>query len=174
MARRMIKYNSLASYYLNEGNIERSIKKNIMKEKGIIYGAQSIKKQIPLFARRTEDYDVFVKNPRRVANKVEKEVESFSPGDNFFVKKGVNPGTWKLKHKGADMKKETQDDISVADFTLMPRPAPKFKVFQGIRYRVISQEIAAKKKILRDKQFAFRHKKDREDLNRLNLGRRFL
>lgn len=174
MARRLIRTNSLANYYLNEGNIERAIKKNVKKEKGIIYGAQSIKKQLPLFARRTEDYDIFVKNPRRVANKVEREVEGFSKGDDFFVKKGINKGTWKLKHKGADMKRETRDDISVADFTLMPRPQPKFKVFQGVRYRIISQEIAAKKKILRDKQFAFRHKKDREDLNRLNLGRRFL
>lgn len=174
MARRIIRTNSLANYYLNEGNIERAIKNRVKKEKGIIYGAQSIKKQLPLFARRTEDYDIFVNKPRRVANKVEREVEGFAPGDDFFVKKGVNPGTWKLKHKGADMKKETQDDISVADFTKMPKPQPKFKVFGGIRYRVIREELAAKKKILRDKQFAFRHKKDREDLNRLNLGRRFL
>lgn len=174
MARRVIRYPAIAQYYLNEGNIERTIKDVVRKEKGIIYGAQSIKKQIPLFSRRTEDYDIFVNNPKKVAYSTEKKVESLYPGDQFFVKPAMHPGTYKLKNKGADGKPNTEDDISVADFTKMPRPRPKFKVFNGVRYRSIAQEIAAKKKILRDKEFAFRHKKDREDLNRLNLGRRFL
>lgn len=160
----------LVPLFLNRGNINREIEAEIRRRKGIIYGARSIQKQIGgIYARGTEDYDVFVNNPRQAAVATERKIERFTPKDEFFVKKGINPGTWKLKHKGADGLAETQDDIGIADFTFTPRPSPRFNVIDGLRYRKLREEAQAKKMSLADKRFAFRHKKDREDLERINL-----
>lgn len=174
MARRMFRLSSFAEYQLNKGNVERAIKKQAKEEKAIIYGARAIQKQAPLFSRSTDDYDLFVKNSKKSAIKIERKVEKFTTRNDFYVKKGINPGTYKLKHVGYDGKKGTNDDIGIADYTNNPKPLPPFKIINGIRYRTIREEARIKKRILKDPMFKFRHKKDREDLARINLVKNFL
>lgn len=168
MGRRM----RLIPLFLNQGNIEREILKQTKEEKGIIYGARSINKQIGIFGRSTYDYDIFSSNPRKSAVKIEKKIERYTPEDDFYVKKGVNPGTWKVKHKGADGVKGNEDDIGIVDFTETPKPTPSFNIINGVRYRKLSLERQAKLKAIRDPKFAFRKKKDTEDLNRINFLRK--
>lgn len=157
-------------YFLTQPAIEREVKEQIRKDEGIIYGGQSIKKQIGIFSRPTQDYDVFVSNPKRSAYETERRVEKFTPEDDFYVKKGVNKTTYKVKYKGDDGKANTPDDESVVDFTRTPSPKPKTVMFDGLMYRSVNEELKAKQKILRDPTFGYRHQKDREDIERINLG----
>lgn len=137
------------------------------KNKDIIFGAQSIKKQIGLLARPTRDIDAFTKKPKESARDVEKHSDKITRGDNFYVKKGRNPGTWKVKGIGKDRIKGSDDDFTLIDYTKMPRPIPKSRRINGIRYRLLEIELKKKNKILKDKRFRFRREKDLEDRNRI-------
>jgi len=89
--------------------------------------------------------------------------------------KGKNKGTYKVKSFGNDMQKGTRDDVGIVDYTEMPKKKPRYIISKGIKYRHLNEEIAAKKKALADKNFAFRHVKDRRDLilmqSRINSGK---
>jgi hypothetical protein len=159
---------------LTKDKIERQVRDTIRKEDGIVFGAQAITAQIGFFARPTEDYDVFVKEPRRVTRKLEKKLDKIVGHDHFYTKKGLNPGTWKLKNNGPDLIKGTNDDGTTADFTKNPKPLPKTIIRNGIKFRVLEEEERIKKKIIKDPKFKFRKKKDSEDLNRIKFGKGFL
>jgi hypothetical protein len=147
--------------------VDKKILEQVKKKKQIIYGAQSIKKQIGEgLSRSTSDFDIFAHNPKKAATETEREIEKLTPTDTFFVKPAVHKGTFKIKYKGQDMKPNTKDDKEIADYTKTPSPLPPTKTLNGIRYRTLAQEKKAKRMSLRDKQFKFRHEKDREDLNR--------
>lgn len=156
---------------LFQDKIPKVILKKARKKNEIVYGARAIQAQIGIFSRPTEDFDIFTKNPKKAASSTEKKLDLGVGFDYFYTKKGVNPGTWKVKGKGYDMKKGTPDDEGIVDYTEMPSPAPKTKNINGIRYRALSEEVKAKRAVLKDPNFAFRHKKDREDLIRIKFGR---
>lgn len=156
-----------SSFYASEGRIKGAILSRARKNKDIIYGAQSIRKQIGLTGRNTYDYDVFTKYSKRSAFDVEKKFDKITHGDNFFVKKGANATTWKVKWKGLDNKKGTHDDRSIVDYTKTPRPQPDTVSIGGIRYRTIGEELKAKKRIVNNPVFAYRREKDNEDIKRI-------
>lgn len=156
--------------FVNQGNIKNALLNQTKKEGNVIYGAQSIRKQIGIFGRGTFDYDILAKKPKQSANKTEKIFDKITRGDNYYVKPAQHPGTYKVMNKGWDSKKGTEDDVGVVDYTQMPKPIPRTKTINGVRYRVISEERKAKLKALRDKAYAFRHKKDKEDYDRIKLA----
>ena len=90
-------------------------------------------------------------------------------GNYFYHKPAIHKGTWKVKTIGNDLKKDTFDDQDIADFST---PDKKYKTVKidGIRYRVLKEEINAKKRSLADKEMKFRHEKDRGDLNRIKAN----
>lgn len=153
--------------FLNQGNIKGRILHRTRKNKDVIFGAQSIKKQIGLQSRRTVDFDIFTKNSKMSAKQLEKEFDKLTRGDNFYVKKGKNPGTYKIKFIGKDRIRGTEDDSTIVDYTKFPKPKPKAINIDGIRYRTLAEELKAKRKILKDPRFAFRRKKDLNDLKRI-------
>lgn len=140
------------------------------KEKNIVYGAQSIKKQTGLWGRDTFDFDIFSRKPIISARKTERKLDKNVDGDSFFVEKAKHKGTYKVKYVGYDLKKNTKDDISMVDYTGMPYPLPKTKIINGVRYRELSEEERKKIKILKQKSMKFRHQKDRDDLNRIKFS----
>jgi len=152
---------------MNQGNIKNKILKRTRNNKDIIFGAQSIKKQIGLLARRTEDFDIFTKKSRQSASEIEKSLDKLTRGDNFFIKKGKHPRTWKVKFVGRDRKKGTDDDKTVVDYTTTPKPVPKSRIINKIKYRTLKEELKAKLKILKDPRFSFRREKDLEDIRRI-------
>lgn len=156
---------------LFQDKIEESILGRARRNNQIIYGARAIQKQIGIFSRPTVDFDIFSSSPEKDAQQEQAELDKIVGFDYFYSKKGVNPGTWKVKSKGKDGKKGTPDDEGIVDYTKTPSPKPKVKKINGIYYRNISEEIKGKKAALRDPQFAFRHAKDREDLQRIRVGR---
>ena len=147
-------------------NMDKTILGVARKRKQIIYGARSIQAQNNLFARDTKDWDVFDKNPKKVAKIVEKILDKQMKGDYFYTQEAMHKGTWKVKGIGKDQIKGTEDDESIADYSKLEKGTP-FVIKNGVRYRKLREEINAKKKSVADPEFEFRHKKDKDDLNRI-------
>jgi hypothetical protein len=63
------------------------------------------------------------------------------------------------------MRKGTKDDVGIADFSRM-KPVKSSSIGR-VRYVKLSEIKKDKRKSLKDPQFKFRHKKDREDLERM-------
>ena len=153
--------------FVLKSQMEQEIVKQTRKDKGIVYGARSINAQAGIFSRPTQDWDIFTKNPKKSAMKIEKKMDRISGGDNYYSKKGVHKGTWKVKGKGFDKRKGTRDDTGIIDYSKTPSPKPPVVLIRGVRFRTLTQEIKAKRKSIADPNFAFRHAKDKEDLMRM-------
>lgn len=153
--------------FLNQGRIQRQILAKARKDDEIIFGARSIQKQIGGFSRSTEDFDIFTKKPKDSANLMDKKLDKVVGFDFHYVKKGRNPGTWKVKNRGSDFKKGTRDDGTTIDYTKTPKPVPKTVRINGLRYRALSEEIKGKKRAIADPRFKFRKAKDTNDLTRI-------
>lgn len=146
--------------------VSRIILKIAKKRNQMIYGARSIQAQNKLFARNTKDYDIFDRNPKACANLVQKELDKTMGFDYFFIKEAEHKGTWKVKGKGQDLKANTEDDESIADYTKPDKKWHHVKI-KGIRYRVLKEELQRKIATTKDPEFEFRKKKDQDDINRI-------
>jgi len=147
-------------------NMDKTILGIARKRKQVIYGARSIQAQNNLFARNTQDWDVFDKNPKKVAQLVEKMLDKQMKGNYFYSQEALHKGTWKVKGIGMDRIKGTEDDESIADYSKLEKGVPIVTI-NGIRYRALKEEIKAKKRSVADPEFEFRHKKDKDDLKRI-------
>jgi len=150
----------------NQDRVNNAILKLVKKRNQIIYGARSIQAQNNLFARNTKDYDVFDKQPKKSAELLQRELDKVVGFDYYFKKEAEHKGTWKVKGKGIDMKANTPDDESIADFTKPDSKVP-FIVKNGIRYRILREELMKKQATVRDPEFKFRHEKDKDDIRRI-------
>jgi hypothetical protein len=150
--------------------MDKIILKLAKQRKQIIYGARSIEKQAGLFARSTKDYDIFDKNPQKSAKILHKVLDKKAGFDYFYVAPAKHKGTWKVKGSGNDGKKGTEDDESIADysgsFTGLPDNV-KTVTRNGVRYRLLKYELQRKIAVTKDPEYAFRKKKDQDDINRI-------
>ena len=143
------------------------IKSHLRKTKNIVYGARAMNAQLPLHLRRnTDDYDVYAKKPRKAAKKMERHLDKHYGGDYYYVKPALHPGTFKVVDKGLDRKPNTEDDYAIVDYT---KPNRKIKHMEKdkIRYARLSERRKDIRRSLEDKESAYRHQKDRADLERL-------
>lgn len=152
--------------YLNRGKV---IKKQVRSNDSIIFGGQAIKAQIGFFARPTNDYDILSMQPKKSARQLARTLDKKTGQDNFYTKAALHPGTTKVMHVGSDKIRGTNDDIGIADFS---KPRPKFKSnkIEGVNYASLSEIKKDKNASLKSKEFAFRHKKDKDDLNRIKAS----
>lgn len=140
---------------------------NIAKQrKQIIYGARSIQKQASLLARDTKDYDIFDKNPKKSAKLLQKILDKNARFDYYHMKEAEHKGTWKVKGRGNDNTRNTEDDESIADYT-KPDKKIKYVIIDGIRYRILKEELKRKIATTKDPEYEFRKKKDQDDINRI-------
>jgi hypothetical protein len=146
--------------------LDKLILKIAKQRKQIIYGARSIEKQAGLFSRPTKDYDIFDKNPKKSAQLMQKILDKSAGFDQFYMKEAEHKGTWKVKSKGNDGVKNTEDDESIADYT-KPEQKIKFVIKNGVRYRILKEELKKKVSTVQDPEFKFRHEKDRDDIKRI-------
>ncbi len=157
----------------NEHKIKEIILKQARRENSIVFGGRAIKRKLGINARRTQDFDLFTAKPKPSALITESKLDRLFKKNLFYSKKGTNPGTYKVKFVGNDGIARNDDDVGIADYTRTPKPEPKTFLFRGVRYRKLSEELAAKKRIVRSPEFAFRHEKDRADIKRiLRFGRK--
>ena len=147
-------------------NMDKTILGVAKKRKQVVYGARSIQAQNNLFARNTQDWDVFDTNPKKVAQLVEKMLDKQMKGNYFYSEEAMHKGTWKVKGIGNDRIRGTKDDESIADYSKLEKGVP-YVIKNGVRYRKLREEIKAKKRSVADPEFEFRHKKDKDDLNRI-------
>lgn len=150
----------------NQFIVDKIILDIAKQRKQIVYGARSIQAQNNLFARDTKDYDIFDKNPKKVAQIVQKLLDKNVGFDYYYSKPAEHKGTWKVKGKGLDGKQNTEDDESIADYT-KPEEKVKFIIKDGIRYRILKEELKRKVATVKDPEFEFRHEKDNDDIKRI-------
>lgn len=136
----------------------------VKKNKNVIYGAQSVKKQLGIFGRNTIDWDIMSKNPKSNAQHLTHKLNKTAPGMYYNAPSKHTKGVYKVYYVGNDGIPRTQDDKGIADYSKI-KNGIKFVVINGIRYSVLENTIKDKQKALADKQYAFRHEKDRKDLN---------
>ncbi len=147
--------------------VNDTLLKQARKEDNIVFGARAINRKLGINGRRTDDWDFFSKTPKDSSNIAQNNLDKTLRKNVFFQKKGVNPSTWKVKHVGRDGRKGTEDDIGIADFTKTPKPEPKTFKFRKVRYRDLKEELKAKERLVKNKQFEFRREKDLEDIRRI-------
>ena len=157
------------AYIINRNKIDGIVLKDTKKKKGIIYGRRALNKQVPGFVRaETRDYDIYINQPKKQAHYMQKKLDKEVAGgyDLFYAKPAIHPGTHKVMHKGGDLRKGTDDDFEVIDYTNKPRKITTIKR-NGIYYESIGSIKRGKKKILQDPKSAYRHEKDKADLARI-------
>lgn len=146
------------------------IRDKIRNDNDIIYGARAMNMQLlGQYKRPTSDFDVYTKKPKKKARELEKVLDTRAKGDYYYAKEALHPGTWKVMDKGLDMKKGTEDDFGIADYS---KPTRKIKTINrlGIRYAHISERVKDARRSLTKPEFKFRHDKDRKDLERIRLS----
>ena len=153
----------------NKETRRKIILERTRKNKDTIYGAQSIKAQIGIYARPTNDYDIFTKNPKKSAMEAEKQLDKGIGFNYFYTKPAMHPGTWKVRSRGVDMRKGTDDDMDIIDYSKHSKPKPKTIKINGVNFRNLKGEADAKLKALRDPEYKFRHEKDADDLGRIRM-----
>jgi len=132
----------------------------------IIYGARSLQAQNNLFGRDTKDWDILSPTPKKSARELRNLLNEKTSSDYYYKKPAKHKGTWKVRTIGKDGIKGTDDDEDIADFSKKEGKIP-YIIQDGVKYRHLSEEIKAKKKSIADPKFEFRHKKDKDDLNRV-------
>lgn len=150
------------------------INEHVRNEGNVMYGARAMNAQLPLFLhRRTTDYDIYSKAPKKSAHKMDKVLDKHSGGDNYYVKPALHPGTYKVIDKGLDNSRGTPDDVGIVDFT---KPTRKVKVvkIRGIKYAHLSERVKDARKSIANPEFQFRHEKDRKDIYRIRLGQKLM
>lgn len=154
--------------FLNKDEI---IKNTLSQKKAVIIGGQSINAQIGgVFARPTNDYDAVAKNPQQVAVAVKNKLNKTSGSDDYYVQPSVfHPVTKKVYWEGWDGQKRTSDDVAILDVSPLKKGLKTTKV-GGLTYVSLSETIKDKERALRDKQYEFRHKKDKGDIDRIKLS----
>lgn len=152
---------------------DNAIKNQSRREKSIIYGGQALVQQLGGLARNTRDWDIKSKNPKRSANFLQGQLDRRA-GQNLYYRtpSKFKRGVQKVVFIGDDHRRETKDDIGIADFSPLKR-SDKFVVRQGLRYATLASREMDARRALKQKQFEFRSEKDRQDLANIAAYRKF-
>ena len=151
------------------GDTKTIILRNVQANNGIVYGATAAQMRMGGFARSTTDVDAFMPNPKTNAMQTEKQLDTNYGSDQFYVKGAKHKGTWKIKDKGFDGKKGTEDDKTVADYSPYPKPLPPHSKIGGLNVVNLSHVKKTKQRTLGKKKYVYRSEKDSEDVARINF-----
>jgi hypothetical protein len=158
-------HTQLLNYYKRKGIIKKEIMKTIGNEE-TIYGATSINRQIkPYLRRKTEDVDVYSKNPKKDAREAEKHLDKRFGGDFFSTKAAEYKDTTKVKSNVTGR--------TVADFTKQTKQIPRKRIGKHY-YTKLSHIQKSIKKTLKDPTAQYRHVNDREALQRIQLHNKLI
>jgi len=163
---------------MNEEKMHKIILDDAKKSKDVVYGGRAMNIQLPGGLQRTTwDWDIFTKRPKAKAKKMQAILDrEISGDDDFYAKRGRHKGTHRVMHEGRDQRQRTKDDINIVDYTRMPSKIPTVRRF-GVRWETLPSIKRGKKKILKDPKSKWRHRKDKDDIERIEpilILRRFL
>lgn len=145
-------------------NMIGSIIKGFVKKKGgTIHGARAMNKQLAFgfLERGTRDYDIYMHAPKRSAIEL-RDLLQKKTGSKFSVIPAEHKGTFKVQ----------RDEETVADITT-PRKGLKIVNIDGIKYAHVSERVSDAERTLQDPSHAFRHTKDRMDIDRVKKSQLF-
>lgn len=157
---------------------DRPILRQARRERDVIYGGQALVAQLGGLARGTRDYDIKSRNPTKSAFRLQRTLDRRAGGDYYYASKSkFTPGVRKVLFIGDDLKRNTSDDIGLADFSPLKR-SDKFVTIKGQRYATLASRERDAHRALSQKQYAFRAERDKSDLARIqayrNLKKKFL
>lgn len=157
----IIKYNRKKFVERNQGVIDRIIRNRLSKTKRVVHGGRSQNVQLPKFLqRKTKDWDIIAKNPKKAAEGLEKVLDERFRGDFFSVKKGF---TKRLKvHKV--IRNITKEGI--ADFSLPDRKIQTISK-REINWATLKDQKQKALANLKRKDTLFRREKDLNLLKRI-------
>lgn len=149
------------------------IKDHIKERKEIVYGAKAMNKQLPLWiaGRPTQDYDVLSKKPKQSARRLEVKLDKATGRDQYYTKRASYEYTTKVISRGIKLD-DPSDDYGVADFTKQ-KGKVKTNRINGIKYADLTERESSALSTLDKPEFSFRHQKDKDDLKRIEIARRF-
>lgn len=144
---------------------KKSIRKIVLSKTDpheVIYGAVAINKRLPLFLRvPTSDIDILTPTPKNDALEVEHALDRRFGGNFFEISPAVHPDTVRVRSR--------VDGEVYADYTFSKKKPPHDRI-KGKNYVKVPYIKRLIKKTLRDPESKFRHKKDRDALNRIKLS----
>ena len=152
----------------NKGVINRVVRTRLAKTRRVVHGTRASNAQLPKFLKRdTQDWDIFAKNPRRAAMRMEMALDRKFRGDFFEVKRG--------KTKALKVHKVFSKDTgeSFVDFSVPDRKVMS-KSIQGIRFASLKDQVERAKQNLRKSTAEFRREKDLDLLRRIKLSKKFI
>ncbi len=153
-------------YYIKSPELTDATIKQFLanNEETILHGGKAINAQLPSHLDRvTEDWDVIVaRDAKAVANRLEQLLDNRYGGNYFGVRPSKHAGTYQI------VSLVTQRPI--ADITISEGPVPT-KILDGINVATLDHHVKRVVAILADPNKKFRHKKDAETLQRINIHR---
>ncbi len=152
------------SFLRKKKQVSKIILNQIRKEKGIIFGARSVNKQVPKHLRsHTEDFDVLVEgNPKTLAKRIERKLDK-KFGGNFYSVKDA-------QHEGTKTVKNNLSGKGVADISKREEKVG-FVKRKGVRFAKLSFQEKKIRQSLADPKSKFRHQKDKFSRDRIKLSR---
>jgi len=156
----LTKEEKMKKYLLLRHLIPNIVKRTIKKEDGeVIQGERSIEAQVAdKFKRKTTDYDAYSPNPKRSALETERELDMAFEGDYFRIKPAQHKGTYKVI---SNINGETY-----ADYTIPQEHISTTEIGEN-KYTTLKFELMKAIRTLRQKQYAYRHQKEKNKIKRV-------
>lgn len=150
----------------NRKVVNRVVRGFLAKNKvGIVHGTRATNAQLPRdLQRKTLDWDVFVKNPKRRARQLEKALDKKFRFDAFKVKEGTgSPGVKVFKVKS------NVTDEGFVDFATPGRMVPSVSK-RGVQFATLRDQRNKAIENVKKSELKFRRPKDRDLLRRIKLA----
>lgn len=155
-------------------NKDALIMEQVRRRGEVVYGSQSLRFQIGPFARQPNDWDILSKKPGKSAKILQKRLDSEAGGDYYFVRRAGHTGTYKVKEVGPDNKKNTDDDLPVADYTQLGRRRRIILQTPIGRLLSLKDTLRAKENTLSKDKYEYRWEKDSEDVSRIKFFKKHI
>ncbi len=151
-------------YYLKSPEMTDTVIRRFLTDNKdtILHGGKAINAFLPDYLDRpTEDWDVVVsKNPKAIAEQLEQLLDTRYEGNFFKVLPSRHAETYRI------ISIITQRPI--ADITVAESPIPS-KLLEDINVATLDHHVSRIKMTLADPKKRFRHRKDAETLQRINI-----
>ncbi len=145
----------------NRGVIDRVVRGRLAKTKRIMHGGRAQNEQLPKrLQRKTVDWDIFAKNPRKAARNMERALDKKFKGDAFRVKPG------KTKSLGVMKVVSNETGEGFVDYAKPDRMVQTVSK-RGVRMASLKDQKTRATMNLKDPERAFRRAKDLEFLGRI-------
>lgn len=149
----------------NSGATSDDVVKDFLRHrKTIVFGARAVNQRLPSHLdKHTEDWDILTpKDPEKIANKIEAALDERYDANFFVVQPALHPGTFKVK--------SVVTGKTIADISGLTEVVPHTRI-RGINYATLDHQVKNIRRSLADEGSRFRHAKDRESLQRINVFR---